>query len=172
MGKTETIKERRVDVYVDTFERKERWTELAEEEGESLSKFVQRCVAYTIEHGGLDYAALGEQSQKIQKLEQEVTDLRKDVKQKELVIETLETDLEEYRIKAFQEDEFDGVRQYDTELVEILKEGGYITNNELLRRLDVSPTQTDLMKAIDNQLEQLESYGLVTSNSHGWRWLE
>lgn len=44
MGKTESIKERRVDVYLDTLDRKGRWTKLAEEADESLSKFVQRCV--------------------------------------------------------------------------------------------------------------------------------
>jgi adenosylcobinamide amidohydrolase len=49
MGKTDTIDDRRVDVYSDTVDQKERWARLAEEEGESLSKFVQKCVKYAIE---------------------------------------------------------------------------------------------------------------------------
>lgn len=44
MGKTESIKARRVDVYLDTIERKQRWTRKADEADTSLSKFVQQCV--------------------------------------------------------------------------------------------------------------------------------
>lgn len=44
MGKTDTIKDRRVDVYVDTIDRKKRWTQNAGEVGESLSLFGQQCV--------------------------------------------------------------------------------------------------------------------------------
>lgn len=36
MGKTDTINDWRIDVYVDTVDRKRRWAELAEEEGKSL----------------------------------------------------------------------------------------------------------------------------------------
>lgn len=76
MGKTDTIKDRRVDVYLDSLERKERWTELADEEGESLSKFVQKCVEYAIEQGGPDFAELGEESKQIQQLGEEVRERR------------------------------------------------------------------------------------------------
>lgn len=60
MGKTDTIKERRVDVYLDTLERKERWTEQSDAAGDSLSKFVQKAVEYGIEQGGPDSAELDE----------------------------------------------------------------------------------------------------------------
>lgn len=55
MGKTESIKERRVEVYLHTLERKERWTEFADEANESLSKYVQKCVenTFTVGHEGL-----------------------------------------------------------------------------------------------------------------------
>ena len=79
MGKTDTIRERRVDVYLDSIDRKERWSRTAEEEGDSLSKFVQKCVEYAIEKGGLDFGELGEERKKIRELELEVRDLRKDV---------------------------------------------------------------------------------------------
>lgn len=62
MGKTESIKERRVDVYLDTLDRKERWTRIADEERQSLSKFVQKSVEYAIESGGPDYAELGDRN--------------------------------------------------------------------------------------------------------------
>ena len=170
MGKTESIKERRVDVYLDTLGRKERWTELAEEADESLSKFVQKCVEYAIEQGGPDFTELGERSKKIQDLEQEVSELRKEVNQKDIVIEKLETDLKRLRMGPFLEDDFEGVREYDTELIEILQNSDQVTSEELVRRLGVDPSQSDIMRGINSQLQQLESYGLVRSTSQGWTW--
>jgi hypothetical protein len=55
MVKTDTIKDRRVDIYVDTIDRKERWARIADEDGESVSQFVQQCIEYAIEKGGPDF---------------------------------------------------------------------------------------------------------------------
>lgn len=170
MGKTDSIKERRVDVYLDTLERKERWKRIADEEDESLSKFVQKAVEYAIEHGGFDYAELGEQSKKIQSLEQEVSDLRQEVEQKDIVIEKLRNDLQRHRMQPFLDEDYEGVREYDQELIALLKEADRITGDELVRRLDIDPTQSDLMKGLNQQLEQLEAYGLISNTSKGWRW--
>lgn len=171
MGKTESIKERRVDVYVDTLERKDRWTEAADEAGESLSKFVQKCVEYALEQGGPDFAELGKRAKKIQELESEVDGLRDELKQKDIVIEKLETDLRQARATPFTADEFEGNRTYDQELVEILQGTDSITSEELIRRLDVDQSDQALMAGIDNQLQRLESYGLIDHTTRGWRWV-
>lgn len=44
MQKTNTIKQRRVDVYLNTLEQKERWAKAAQSEGTSLSKWVIQIV--------------------------------------------------------------------------------------------------------------------------------
>ena len=170
MGKTDTIKDRRVDVYVDTIDRKKRWAQSAEEAGESLSQFVQQCVEYAIEQGGPDFTELGKESKQIQDLEAEVKDLQKDVKQKEIVIEKLESELKQLRTQPFLEEEFEGTRKYDQELIEELQRADRIDGDELLRRLDVDPSDTELVKGIDTQLQQLEDYGLVRSTPQGWVW--
>lgn len=172
MGKTDTIKDRRVDVYVDTIDRKERWSRIADEEDESLSQFVQQCVEYAIEKGGPDFTELGEESKQIQALEEEVAELRRDVKQKEMVIEKLESELTELRTQPFLEEDFEGRRKYDEELIDELQRADRITGDELLRRLNVDPSETDLVKGIDTQLKQLEDYGLVRSTPKGWVWDE
>ncbi len=171
MGKTDTIKDRRVDVYVDTLDRKERWAELAEEADQSLSKFIQHCVEYAIEQGGPDYAELGAESQRIQELEEELDELRKDVQQKEMVIEKLESEAKQRRIQPFLEEDFEGSRQYDQELIEVLQRADRISGSEVLERLNVDPMETELVQGINRQLEQLESYGLVKSTSKGWVWV-
>lgn len=172
MGKTDTIKDRRVDVYVDTIDRKERWTRIAEEEDESLSQFVQQCVEYAIEQGGPDFTELGEESKQIQELEEEVRDLRQDIKQRQIVIEKLESELQELRTQPFTDEDFEGRRKFSEDLIEELKRADRISADELLRRLDIDPSQTDLVKGIDTQLQRLEEYGLVRSTPQGWVWNE
>lgn len=171
MGKTDSIKQRRVDVYLDSLDRKERWSQLAEEADESLSKFVQQCVEYAIEQGGPDFAELGERGKKIQELEQQVKELRDEVKQKDIVIDKLEADLQRYRMGPFLDGDFEGVREYDQELIEILKDSGRVSSDELIRRLGVDQTDSEVMKGINAQLEQLESYGLVSHSNRGWMWV-
>lgn len=172
MGKTDTIKERRVDVYLDTLDRKERWTEFADEADQSLSKFIQHCVEYALEKGGPDYAGLGEESQKIEELQVEVRELRNDIKQKDIVIEKLESEIRQMRVKPFLEEEFEGTREYDRELIEVLQSSDRVTGTEILTRLDIDPMETDLVKGVNRQLEQLEQYGLVQSTAQGWVWRE
>jgi len=172
MGKTETIKERRVDVYLDSLERKERWNELADEADESLSTFVQQCVKYAIKQGGPDFAEIGEQSKQIQELEKTIDELREDIKQKEIVIEKLENEVRQHRVEPFLQDEFEGTREYDEELIEILQNTNRIAGDELLRRLDIDPSETELVKGVDQQLKQLEAYGLIRNTPQGWVWSE
>ena len=170
MGKTDTIRDRRVDVYVDSIERKERWAEQADAADTSLSKFVQQCVEYAIERGGPDFGELGARSQKLQELEEELKELQKDIDQKEIVIEKLETDLRRERVAPFQEPEFEGIRAYDRELIDVLQRAEYISGHELREQLAIDPTDQELMKGFDRQLQQLESYGLVKNTGRGWRW--
>lgn len=172
MGKTDTIKDRRVDVYLDSLERKERWTELAEAADESLSTFVQQCVEYAIEQGGPDFAELGAESKKIQELETTIDELREDIRQKEIVIEKHEAELRKHRVEPFLEDDFEGTRAYDEELIDILRDSTTVSGDELLQRLDIDPSETDLVQGVDRQLKQLERYGLIRSTPQGWVWDE
>lgn len=99
-----------------------------------------------------------------------MTALQKELKQKDIVIEKLEDDLREYRLEPFTEDDFEGVRQYDQKLIDLLQSTDRVTGEELCRRLGIDPTNTEQMEAVDTQLRQLEAYGLVASTARGWRW--
>lgn len=170
MGKTDSIKKRRVDVYLDTLNRKERWQEFAEAEGESLSSFVQKAVEFTIQQGGPDFGELGKSSQEIEALEEEIATLRDEIKQKDIVIEKLEDELKELRVQPFLAEEFEGRRRHDPALIEQLQAAERITADRLLQRMDVDPMDTDVIQGIDRQLRQLEEYGLVESTPQGWVW--
>jgi iron-sulfur cluster repair protein YtfE (RIC family) len=170
MGKTDTIKDRRVEVYLDSLERKQRWKEHAEEADDSLSTFVQRAVEYAIKQGGPDAKTLAEDTQLIQELEEEVADLQQQLKEKDMVIEKLETEAQRRRVEPFLEEVHEGVREYDQELVSVLKDAERVTADELVRRLGIDRTNTEVMQGLTQQLEHLERYGLVKNTANGWRW--
>ena len=85
-------------------------------------------------------------------------------------MERVETELRRYRAEPFLEENFQGIRKYDKRLIELLKKGEAIDSDRLLRLLRISPKETELVKAVGKQLENLEAYGLVQKTRRGWRW--
>lgn len=172
MGKTDSINYRRVDVYLDSVEQKEQWSELAEEADMSLSKFVQACVEYSASEGGPDFLEIGNSAGELQELQQELREKERTIEEKDVVIEKLRTELKQYRSQPFLDDDFEGRRQFDTELIEILKNSKNLRSEEILRQLNVDTQNVELIQAVQEQLDQLEQYGLVEETVHGWRWVE
>lgn len=124
-----------------------------------------------IEQGGPDYAKLGRESQQLQELEQELRELRKEIKQKDIVIEKLESETRKMRARPFLDEDFEGTREYDRELIDLLQGSDRVTDTDILHRLDIEPMETELVQEVNQQLEQLEAYGLVQSTAQGWVWV-
>ena len=72
--------------------------------------------------------------------------------------------------EGFQKTVKDGTRKFDKELIDLLKQGGSYSGDEILTRLSINSSDTDLVKAVNKQLEVLESYGLVEYVGRGWKW--
>lgn len=170
MGKTDTINDRRVDVYLDSIEQKAQWVETAEESDMSLSNFVQACVEYTIEQGGPDFLEAGSSAGEMQDLRDTLRERKATIEEKDMVIEDLRTELKRYRAEPFLDEDFEGQRAFDQDLVEVLQHGGAVTADTLLRELNIDAQNVELREAIQNQLEQLKRYGLVKETVHGWTW--
>jgi chorismate mutase len=163
-------KSRYVYLYLPTVEDKQRWQSLADEAGIPLSKFIIQVVENALVEES-DFKPRGELMKEIGKLRSENKDLRDDLNQKKIVLEKYENELKRYRSEAFIEEKFEGVRRYNKEIMTFLKRGGVVDSYKLLEELGIDPKETDLVKAISNQLEDLEAYGLVTSTQRGWRWV-
>jgi oligoendopeptidase F len=86
------------------------------------------------------------------------------------LVENQETELKRYRSEPFLAKDFEGTRQYDQELIELLKSGKSYSSEEILVRLGIDRANAELAKALSNQLEVLEAYGLVAYSGRGWRW--
>lgn len=163
-------KSRYVYLYLPTVEDKQRWQSLADEAGIPLSKFIIQVVENALLDES-DFKPRGELVKENGKLKSENRDLRDDLKQKKIVLEKYENELKRYRSEAFIEEKFEGVRKYNKEIMAILKRSGVVDSYKLLEELGIDPKETDLVKAISNQLEDLETYGLITSTQRGWRWV-
>ncbi|MFW6117220.1 MAG: hypothetical protein ACOC6G_01380 [Thermoproteota archaeon] len=171
MGKTETIKDRSIYVYLPSVDMVKKWKRLADKQGTSISKFVQEHVENSLrQEKEPSYKSRGELLKELSELKEQLGEERKKARRLDLVVEKLEKELRRYQAQPFLEEDFSGVRRLQSELVEVLREGGVFSNEDLLSRLGIERSEHEAVKAVSKQLEILESYGLVQSTSRGWRW--
>lgn len=171
-GKTETIKERTIYIYLPSLEMVEDWKRRAEKAGVSLSKFVIERVLDSIrrEDGEEGYLSRADLIKRLRDAEEEVKRLREENRLLKKLVENLDNELRRYRAAPFLEEHFEGVRRFDKELIDLLRSGGVYSDDEILARLNIDPSNANLVKAVSKQLELLEDYGLVEFTGRGWRW--
>ena len=173
MGKTETIKQRAIYVYLPSHDMVEKWKNLAKKSGTSISKFVAEHVENSLRQEKDDnYQTRISLIEDIRKLNETLGEKDKRNRHLELLVEKLEEDLKLYRARLFTDQSFTGVRQYERKLIDILREPGHHDSDAILSRLGVKMREQEPVKAISQQLENLERYGLIRSTSKGWVWQE
>lgn len=118
-----------------------------------------------------DYKPRRELAKEIEAVKKENKTLRDDLRQKSIVLERYEQELRRYRSQSFLEEDYQGMRRYSKEIVEVLKTRGSVDSYRLLEELGIDPRESDLVKAISRQLEELEGYGMIKAEGRGWRWI-
>ena len=173
-SKTETIKQRAIYVYLPSLEMAQDWKDRSKKAGTSISKYVIERVedSFRREDGEEGYTSRLELIERLRKNDEELKKIREDNKLLRKLVENFDAELKRYRAQPFLKEDFQGVRSFDRELIQLLKEGELLSDDELLSRLNVSSTDTDMVKAVSNQLQVLESYGLVEFTGRGWKWSE
>jgi predicted nuclease with TOPRIM domain len=170
-GKTETIKKRAIYVYLPSQKMAEDWKNKADKSGNSISKFVIDRVEDSIrKEKQEDYLSRLELIKKLNAADEELKQLRNDNRLLKKLVDNLDTELKKYRAKPFLDEDFKGVRRFDKELIDLLKQGGSLSGDEILTNLNISSSDTDLVKAVNKQLELLENYSLVQYVGRGWKW--
>jgi hypothetical protein len=149
----------------------EKWKEAAEKRGMTLSKFVIEHVENSMRQEEDDsYQPRVALIKRIRELEEAFTEARKEARMMRIVADKLEKENRNLRTAPFLDEEFQGVRQYEKELVDLLMGGGRLKDEDILSELGIDKSDTDSVKAISNQLTSLEAYGLVKATAHGWMW--
>jgi len=179
LGKTETIKERAVWVYAPTIEQRKKWEDIAKGKGIPLSKWIVQTIEDSLLELDDDVKSRKDIEKENKNVRKEISELQGKLRQVKIIRDNLEKEIRKYRAEPFLTTSFEGIRQYDKELIALLKnaksvegKNRFIGNDEILSRLGVAYTETDVVKAISNQLSRLEGYGLVNSSPKGWRWKE
>jgi len=167
-SKTNTIKQRRVDVYLPSLEMKEKWSEIADERGQSLSKFVIETVENTINNTEEDFESRRELLQENRDLKEKVKDLKEEVEMHKKSYEKVQDELKEHRAKEFTPSVTN--REYTEELVDLLRKREFVRFEDIYDELNIEPSDTEMVKAFQEQLKALEEYGLVEEKNRGWRW--
>lgn len=169
--KDKELRKRAIYVYLPSVGMAEKWKALAEKAGAPISKFVVEHVESSLrEEGGEGYPRRAELIRQIKELKGELGKLKEENSILRRAYERLDIELKRYRAQPFLEEEYQGIRKYDQELVALLKKRRMVSSDELLQELRIDPREKDLVKAVSRQLENLEAYGLVEATPKGWRW--
>lgn len=149
---------------------KARWATLAEKAKTPLSRWVIEIVESTLAENE-EFRPRREMVKELEGLRKDNKDLREDLKQKDIVLERYEAELKRYRAQPFLVENYRGVRPYSEELVKILKARGQIDNYRLLEELGIDPRESELVKAVSSQLDELEAYKLIKTDGRSWKWI-
>lgn len=166
------LKERAIYVYLPSVDMAERWKEMAEKSGRTISKFVSEHVEDSLkqEEEGPEYKSRADLIRLLREKDEEISKLQKEDRLMKELAERLDKELRSYRLQPFAQGGFQGIRSYDRSLVELFKREGVVDSDRLLQKLGIDPKETDAVKAIDAQLAGLEAYGLLEATPRGWRW--
>lgn len=148
----------------------EDWKAKAKQADVSISKFILDHVQNSLAKEEGDYVARSDLIKRSQELKVEDSKLREENRILRLAYERLDQELKHYRAKPFLETRFEGIRVYESELVDLFKKQKIVKSDEILDLLKIDPKDSDLVKGINKQLELLERYGLIESIIGGWKW--
>lgn len=170
--KTDTIWERSIHIYLPTHEMKKEWTKLADERGQSFSKFVIEMVTNSInyekENPSMDTRVkLIEDNKTLQDKNKE---LLQKIREQDSHIEMLEQEARSNVIEPFLEPDFEDIRQFSSRLIDLFKKEREVPKEELYQKLRINPMDVDTTTAIQRQIEILELYGLIKDIGGLWRW--
>jgi hypothetical protein len=173
LGKTKAINKRYVYAYLPSPQAVDDWKARAKKSNVSISQFILEHVTNSLqqEDGEEGYKPRSELIEELRKRDEVIEKLTRDNEITRLALERVEGELRRYRAAPFLEENFHGTRKYDTKLIELLKKGDPVDSNQLYRYLRISPKDSDLVKAVSNQLDNLQSYGLIEKTHRGWRWI-
>jgi hypothetical protein len=149
---------------------KARWKGLAEKAKTPLSKWVIEIVESTLAENE-EFQPRREIVKNMETLKEENKTLHDDLRQKEIVLERYDAELRRFRSEPFLHTDFKGIRPYSEELVKILKARGQVDKYTVLEALGIDPRESELVKAISHQLEELEAYGMIETDGRTWKWI-
>jgi predicted RNase H-like nuclease (RuvC/YqgF family) len=105
------------------------------------------------------------------KLRAENVNLSKQVERLNRLVERYEEQITQLKQGVWlQNNKYDVERKYEQKLTDLLKKHKFIREEDLLDLLHISPKDNNAIKAIMNQLESLQDYGITKLYKGGYHW--
>ena len=156
-------------IYFPSEELLQDWVTQADASDCSLSKYILEMVSKG--QAALRSPSQSNISKDLEELRNENRLLKKDNQEKILLLEHYETEIFKARNKAYLEIDSTEAQTYDTRLIAMLKQGKTIDSYRILINLGIDPRDSDAVKMVKNQLEELRRFNLVKETPAGWRWI-
>ncbi len=163
-------KSRYVWLYLPTKADKERWQAMADKARSPLSTFCISIIEERLAEEE-DFKPRRELTKENEALKAENKALRDDLRQKSIVIDRYEGELKKYRSQSFLTEDYTGVRPYSKEIVNLLKSHGQADSYKILEALGIDPRESELVKAVSRQLDELEGYDFIKADGRSWKWI-
>lgn len=165
------IKPRAIYVYPPGQDQADKWKKLAKEAKVSISRFVIDHVENSLAQEAQEkYEARAELRRKIKEVEEEARDLRRQNRILEHAVDKLEKENRTYRQREWKSPAQPGSRTFEKELIQILREEGPVTDQQILKHLGIEPSDLDSVDSVSNQLTELQAWGLTRPTKKGWTW--
>lgn len=161
--------ERSLTLYFPSTEYRNEWAEKALQAKMPLSSWIFSMVEASLADANRQRPDL---LKEIEANREELSVLRRAVRDKDAMLEKYETELYNLRHRAFQSyPTACGTGQWDTELIRLLKTGRTWRNQALLDAMGIDSKNVEAMTILSKQLRALQDMGLVVEDPAGWRWL-
>ncbi len=177
--KNKQLTERAIYVYLPTVGMANGWKQRASKARVPISKFVIEHVENSLKQEAdrkISFTSRVELLDLLQEKDEEIASLKNENRLLKMLADNLDRELKRYRAQPFLDEgrrkKFAGKRAYDKELIEVLRKNESIDNDHILKELGIKPKDTELVKAVNKQLELLQAYGLVEPTRRGWRWVQ
>ena len=172
-----TSHKRRIVLYLPSKEMVEKWKKEAEKSKMTTSSFIQNIINSNFEKGysGKNQKTiekqLHESNQTIKQLREENIELIKKVKMLDSLTDRYEEEINHLKNKPYINGSFEGIREYNTQLIKLLKEKRNIKEVNLPNLLHIKHGDIESIKALNKQLDVLFEYNLVKKYKGGIQWL-
>lgn len=170
-----SIAQRRIEVYLPSLATKDEWTRAAAKRKLSLSEFVFEVVHASLEGHDTDLRGqIADLRKEIDALTTQNAEQRRRIETLEALNDRMEQDLAAYRAQTFSPSS--PITKLDARLVRVLAEAKDkdgqrpVSDAELRKAFRLSAKADARSKAIQAQLEFLETHGQVKHSAKGWTW--
>jgi len=166
------LKKRSLYIYLPSTQIAEEWKNLAGKQGTSVSQFVVEHVFDSLnKEMDSSHVSRADLATRLREKEEELNNVRQERNLFKQLSEKLDNELKIYTMRPFLRSDIQGSKDHNRKLVALLKSQSSVENQTILNELGIDPKETDLVKAIKSELDNLVSYGFVEPTARGWRWV-